>query len=228
MKPDDLTAILTCPLFKGETDPHLAPDIESLPYRMTTIDTGRLLLIRNDPYDDLIIIISGVLEAFQEDRLGHQFIVESLKAPDAVATAILFAPEPRIPVSLRAESPCRLFSISRPSVLKLCSRYTSVLSNLLRDMGAKTAFLAEKLRYQAFASIRQMLAAYLLERFEGGTRDFTVNKEHLAELFGVTRPSLSRVCQDLAIQNIVQMEGRQLIIINPDELSLIAENLSDR
>ena len=125
MKPDDLTAILTCPLFKGEADPHLAPDIESLPYRMTTIDTGQLLLIRNDPYDDLIIIISGVLEAFQEDRLGHQFIVESLKAPDAVATlptdATTSLPcgarlSPRFPPCLgRSTVPGRATDLLRPS-----------------------------------------------------------------------------------------------------------------
>jgi CRP-like cAMP-binding protein len=228
LKTEDLAIILTCPLFQDEKITSLARDIESLPYRMSTAEDGQIVRLRNEPYNDLIIIISGSLQAFQEDRAGHQLIVESLSAPDAVATAMLFAPRPRIPVSLRADGPCRLFSISRHSVLKLCARYPGVLQNLLNDMGSRAAFLADKLRFQTFASIKQKLAAYLTERLDTGETEFPVNKEKLAEIFGVNRPSLSRVCHDLTEAGIIRQDGRTLIIADPAKLRLLKENMDDR
>ena len=227
MNQSDLAILLNCPLFDGEDDMGLARDLETLPYRMTSVNDGQFVLIRNDSYDDLIVIVAGVLQAFQEDRIGHHLIVESLRAPEAVATSILFSPDSKIPVSLKADGPCRLFSISRHSILRLCSRYPGILANLLRDMGARTAFLADKLRYQAFASIRQKLAVFLLEKIDEGKDTITVNKEKLAEMFGVNRPSLSRVCHEMTKSGFLRLEGRKLIIMDSGMIRNLVENLDD-
>ena len=227
MKQNDLATILTCSLFNGVDDPGLARDIESLPYRMSSIANGRIVLIRNEPYDELIIVISGVLEAYQEDWNGHHMVVESIRAPEAVATAMLFTPVPRIPVTLKAVEPSRLFQISRPSVLRLCTRYPGVLMRLLNDMGARAAFLADKLRYQVFSSIRQKLAVFLQEQIDLNRYEITVNKEHLAEMFGVNRPSLSRVCKDLNDMNIIRLDGRRIVIVNPGEIRRMTELVID-
>ena len=228
MNRNDLAVILTCSLFRSVADAALARGPESLPYRMTTHDPGNVILTRNDRYEDLIIIVSGALEALQEDRCGHSFIVESLKAPEAVATAILFSPEPRIPVTLKATETSRLFSISRKSVLWLCSRYEGVMSSLLSDMGARAAFLANKLRFQAFSSIRQKLAVFLAEQMALGRESVRVSKEHLAETFGVNRPSLSRVCREMADQGIIRIEKRSLVILRPDRVTELADFVEDR
>jgi CRP-like cAMP-binding protein len=195
---------------------------------MTAVSKGRIVMIRNERYDDLIILAGGALEAFQEDRDGHQLIVETIRAPEAVASAMLFAPRPRIPVSLRAVETTRLFMVSRESILRLCSRHPAVLSNLLSDMGARTAFLAEKLRYQTFGSIRQKLANYLMDRIEQNETKAVVSKEHLADVFGVGRPSLSRVCAELVRDGVIDLDGRIIMIVNPDAVRSLAENLNDR
>jgi len=228
MNRNDLAVILTCPLFQSVDDPSLPHDLEALPYRMTTHNIGNIIMTRNDLYEDLIIILSGVLEAIQEDRAGHNFIVETLKSPEAVATAIMFSPESRIPVTLKVRETCRLYAISRKSLLWLCSRYQPVLSSLLLDMGARAAFLANKLRFQAFSSIRQKLAVFLSEQLALGRTSITVNKEHLAETFGVNRPSLSRVCRDLANQGLIRLEKRTLVILRPEAVAVLADSVVDQ
>ncbi len=225
MNQNDLAVILTCPLFQGLDTPGLLLDLQSLSYRMTTYDAGQAVLFRNDPFNELLIIVDGFVEAYQEDSDGHQLIVETLNTPEAVATPMLFTPDPRIPVSLTAGNPCKIYAISRSSLLRLCGRYPKLLENLLNDMGIRAAFLANKLRFQTFTSIKQKLAVFLREQLDQGKSEITVNKEHLSELFGVNRPSLSRVCRELSDQGIIRLDGRRLLILDSDAVTTLAETL---
>lgn len=211
---DELEGILACPLFAEANKSGLADDIESLPFRMTTYNPGQIILFRGETYIDLIIILSGILEATQEDEKGHHLIVETLAAPQAVASAMLFGAGPRLPVTLRSRGVSKLFRISRSALLYLCGRYQKILENLLDDMGKRATFLADKLRFQAFTSIRQKLAVFLVERNERGEEDEPVVKEALAEMFGVTRPSLSRVCQELTEHGLIRLDGRRMTILD--------------
>ncbi|MBN2553289.1 MAG: Crp/Fnr family transcriptional regulator [Spirochaetales bacterium] len=224
-----MARIQSCLLFCKADPADLARDLDSTPYRITVHDPGEMLLLRGDRFDELMVILEGRLRAVIDDPDGHIMTVETLHACEAVATSILFAPRPFLPVSLCAETRAELFHLSRQTFLELCRRHPTVLQSLLSDMGARTCFLANRLRFSTFTTIRQKLAIYLLERSrqEGNRRELPVSKQRLAELFGVSRPSLSRVFGQLVAEGVVRLSGREVHILDVRRLQEIAETAGE-
>jgi CRP-like cAMP-binding protein len=87
----------------------------------------------------------------------------------------------------------------------------------LRDSGNRIVTLAEKLRFSKFSTIRQKIAGYLLEcadKQQGKVITLGHSKSSLAELFGVSRPSLSRGFSELHGSGLIRQEGRSITILS--------------
>jgi len=199
-------------LFRGVAAPELSALLQKVNHRLLERPRGSLVLCRGDTYSCLHLLLQGTVSAEMEDQNGRVLKIESIAAPGVLASAILFAPEPRLPVNLRALNPVRLFVLPKAGLLLCCQRQASVLEALLLDMGGRAAFLAEKLRLTQFSSIRQKLASYLLERSDAqGRVRLALGRQALAEVFGVARPSLSRVFGEFARRGWVrEQDGRAL------------------
>ncbi len=182
---------------------------------------GAIVAFRGDGYDRLMILLSGSLSAELVDYDGRVLKIESLKAPEAVASGILFAEENQLPVQLTAETDIRTLQIPRHGILRLCRDHERFLGNYLRDMGDKVVFLAEKIRLLQFNTLRQKIAGFVLDlSSKQGSRNvrlpYTIEK--VAEMFGVARPSLSRGFSELIEEGLLDRNGRDYIILDPDAL----------
>lgn len=85
-----------------------------------------------------------------------------------------------------------------------------VLENFLSIISDRSRFLSERLRLLSFGAIKSRLRSYFLEL----TRDndygtFTVPHTHqeLADMFGVTRPALSRAIRQLEDSGTIRRKG---------------------
>jgi len=224
----DLARLASCPLFAGIDPRELAAALAKLPHRAADIAQGNVALLAGCAYEDLRILLSGELSAEMTTEEGRTVVVESFHAPEAVATAVLFAPGRALPVTVVARSACRLAIIPRETLLSLSARFPPLLEALLTDMGARLSSLAEKLRALQFATLRERLADWLLRRASlaapppsGGHRlvRLEASKERLATLFGVARPSLSRELGELERRGLVEVRGRTIAILDPAGLA---------
>lgn len=170
-------------------------------------EAGAVIKLRGEPYEDLLIVGEGEIVATIEDLSGKTLRVEALPAPSIVASAVFFAEHNLLPVSIAATTSTVIFSLARPSVLWIARTYEQCLSSLLADMGNRVVFLAEKLRMAQFATIEQKLAVYLLEQMQrqGGEEiEIRHTKQQLSEIFGVTRPALSRVFATMSEEGLLE------------------------
>lgn len=215
------------PLFLG-TDPEaLSRVLAQIPAREVCFTNGRIVMVQGDPCDRLTVIIKGTLSATMESPSGKSLLVETLQPPDMIAPALLFAPEPVIPVTLTALTDGRAVSIARGQVEAIGRNFPSIYIRLLEHVGEKFAFLTTKMRLLHFATLRQKIAGYLLERKRQstGTRiDIPYTRERLAELFGVARPSLSRVLGEMAREGIVSLAGSTIQIADLPALERTARS----
>jgi CRP/FNR family transcriptional regulator, dissimilatory nitrate respiration regulator len=185
-----------------------------------------LVAFRGDAYDRLLLLTRGTLVAEIVDQKGVSLTVENLAGPLPVATGILFAGEAILPVQLRAETDAEVISLSRQSVLDLCRHDERFLLSYLRDSGDKIAFLAEKIRLLRFTTIRQKIAVYFLDlagRQGSGRLSLPHSLDTVADIFGVTRPALSRCLSQLVDENLLQRDGRDYIIASPEGLKDLLE-----
>lgn len=213
-------------LFKGLGTGELSLLLERIPYTVKNYDKDVIVRFQGDEYDHLCIIIKGEVDAHIQHGNGKTIKIESLKAPDTLAAGILFSDNNYLPVTVTAKTGVSLMSLSRESVLLLCRQYKSFLLAYMRDMGNKIVFLAEKIRLFQFNTIRQKISSHLLEQRNRQRQNpvtLPYTKEALAEIFGVTRPALSRVFGDLAEEGIIGQEGRQVHILKPDALAGMLE-----
>lgn len=185
-----------------------------------------LVMLRGDPLDSLLILMNGRLQAQIHGLGGKTLRVEVLKAGQAIASGILFSNDNRLPVSLYAETDVEILSIPKAAVLELCQKSSVFMQHYFTDMGDKISILAEKIRLYQFNTIRQKIAGYLL----GLTHARNLNsvkllhsKEVLAEVMGVTRPSLSREFSNLAVDGIIEVNGKVIRILDRPALESLLE-----
>ncbi len=226
----DAESLARTTLFTGVPRYRIVGLLQKYRFGIRECEDGQIIRVRGEEYTDLLLVLRGSLEAQIDDLAGHVLRVETLPAGSVVASAILFADLNFLPVTIRAMGNVRLAVLSRTTVLALAREEETILSALLRDMGNRAAFLAEKLRLMQFASIEEKLAVYLIDQADrAGCQEFDLphTKRELAEIFGVTRPSLSRVFLRLCEESIISQQGRHVTIHDPEELREIAENVAE-
>ncbi len=224
MNREKAAVISGCPLFREITIDEIVEIFETVPYIIKSYAKGSFIMIRGDEYDSLRILLKGEISAEIQDFNGKTINIENLKAPDALASGVLFADDNTLPVTLVAQSDIRLISISRQSVISIAQKNSHFLLNYFKDSGNKVVFLAEKLRLFKFKSLRQKFAGYILSlsgKQNSDTVKLPYTREKLAELFGVARPSLSRICSELSDEGIIELEGKTIKILDIEEIRSI-------
>jgi len=234
MQRRDIAALAGTSLFAGIDALELEELVGTTASSVREYGRGNLLLSRGDSYDSLWILVEGSVEAEMQGASGRSVRIETIAAPEPIASAILFAPEPILPVTVRATGSVRVVALPRESVLALCQRSRVFLCNYLSDCGSRIAAFSERFRLMQFATLRERLAVWLLARLDRASRMQAVgasggggqprgeppaitlpsSKEQLAATFGVTRPSLSRGLGELAREGIVAVEGRTVRVLD--------------
>ena len=229
MTDQELLAISKCSLFKSVKLSEIKLLFLTLPYMIKQYEENAIIKVRGDKYESLIIVLKGELDTEINDISGKTIKIEKLKSSSIAASAIIFASDPSIPVTLTVSpgSSAKLLIIPVEGIMKLFRNSEIILSNYLRDTGDKINLLAEKIRLLKFSSLKQKTAGYILdlsEKQKSDTVTLPYTKEVIAEVFGVTRPSLSRVFSGLSKEKIIRQQGRNLIIKNRPALVQILKN----
>jgi CRP-like cAMP-binding protein len=97
-----------------------------------------------------------------------------------------------------------------------------ILKNFVDNISSRGQFLSNKIKFLSFTTIKGKLAHYLLELAKKEQRDHFMmphSQSQLAELFGVTRPSIGRAIGELNREGIIQTDGKQVMLMNRDKLS---------
>jgi CRP-like cAMP-binding protein len=149
--------------------------------------------------------------------------VETLNAPDTLAGPVFFDDRPTIPVTLTAVDDSDVVEMERREVETLADAYPSIYRLLLHDAGGRISFLSAKLRLASFTTLRQKISGYLLmqpSRIDGGAEMVRLyyDREALASLFGVARPSLSRALGEMVSEGHIVVKGRRVWILSREAL----------
>ncbi|HEX3077404.1 MAG TPA: Crp/Fnr family transcriptional regulator [Lachnospiraceae bacterium] len=94
-----------------------------------------------------------------------------------------------------------------------------VTQNLLRIFAEKAYMLSSKMKILGSGSIRQKIVRYLFEQQEAdGTIHLGYTREELADYLHVTRPSLSREMGKMQDEGIIEVTGRNIIVLNEEAI----------
>ena len=111
--------------------------------------------------------------------------------------------------------------------LKLLHLNTRLLKNFLNSISSRAQFLSRKLNFLSIKTIREKIANYILQK--AGDRFHSIElkntQQELADLFGVTRPSLARVLSEMQKEKLIIIDKRTVTILNKEKLNKLIRNI---
>jgi len=213
-----LEAEILCqsPIFRGISPDDLQKLFSQIHFQVRTYRKNDLIIVSGEICDRLLIIQQGNVKAEMNDYSGKTIKIEDIEAPRPLATAFLFGKENRFPVTVSANTEVEIVSVTKPEFVKLLQLNSLILNNYLNTISSRAQFLSQKLKFLSFKTIRQKIAHYLLEM--AGDKLQTVeipqSQGQLAEMFGVTRPSLARTLGEMCQDGLIETDRRYIKILD--------------
>ncbi|MFO7790332.1 MAG: Crp/Fnr family transcriptional regulator [Bacteroidales bacterium] len=207
-------------LFKGLEKTELDTIVSKLVFRMRTFKTDDVLAHRGEVLNSLMLLVEGELHAEIMEPGANDLRIETLTAGNMIAPAFLFGKLNQIPVTLTVSKVSIVMFIHKNDLLSLFQVSRTVLVNYLNHISGKAQFLAEKIHLLNFKSLKQRIAAYVLNRCGDDYISFEldITQEELARLFGVARTSLIRAFNSMEADGLLSMDNRIIRINNKEKL----------
>jgi CRP-like cAMP-binding protein len=221
MESDIYKLLCQSSLFFGLNEKELKTLIENIFYQIKKYNPEEIIAYSGDNCDRLMIVLEGTVKAEMTDFSGKTIKIEDISAPGPLASAFLFGQNNRFPVNISANGQVKILSLPKESVIKLFQTNTIFLTNYLNSISSRTQFLSQKIRFLTFKTIKEKIALYILQLASNNLNRITISSSHqdLADLFGVTRPSLSRALGDMEKEKLIKIEKKDIIILDRDRLN---------
>ncbi len=202
-------------LFSGISIEKLEKFVSVTSILQRSFEAGRMIFIQDTVCENLHLLIRGKARAVMMNADGKQVTIEEMSSPRIIAPAALFANKNVFPVNIVAVSDCSILFVPRNDFLNLMRQETSVMKGFIELLSDKSIFLSMKINSFALQTLKERLATYLLSEDEKHTQ------KEIAEMLGVTRPSLARVLAELADEGSIAIRNRKIEILDKKKLESV-------
>ena len=202
----EIHVLLKMQPFQGITEEQLLPLILAPEHTCKVYKPSDFIAMQDEIYRSLFILCSGSVRTQMVNAEGKQLTIETLKAPQLLAPAFIFSSENRLPVNIEAKESCEILVVNKTVFLDFMHQHPIVMHNFLQLVSNRTLFLSKKLNAFALQSLKSRILNYL--RMHGSI----LNQQEVAQILGVARPSLARALSELANENCIRMEGKEIQI----------------
>lgn len=210
----NVNKLFSCPIWKNVPENQREEFLKGLCYRIKRYPKGGFIAYQGDIVDALSILLEGSVKTEMILESGTVMNIETIQAPNPLASAFLFAENNRFPVDVIALEDCEVMIIPKESVMKQLADNKMFLQSYLAFNSNKTNFLSERIKLLSIKTIKGKLAQYILERNQNMTFTLDRNQKQLAEYFGVARPSLARSLSEMIDEGIIELNKKEGKILN--------------
>ncbi|PBQ30614.1 Crp/Fnr family transcriptional regulator [Sphingobacteriaceae bacterium] len=174
-------------------------------------------------------ITKGKVKKYKTDKEGREQIFYVCKSGELLGYHALISDEHYTDSSSALDEATVSF-IPKDDFLKAIQT-SSILSNrLLKCMSHEFGVLVNSITIFAQRTVRERLALSLLilrdkykrEDQDGKPVELTLSRDDLANMVGTARETLTRLLRDFKVENLIEINGRKIILKNALEISKIA------
>ncbi|MDD3860672.1 MAG: Crp/Fnr family transcriptional regulator [Bacteroidales bacterium] len=210
-----------CALFSGIGEPEIKKIFDGIFYQTKEYMVGEIVAYQDEKVEFLMIVLEGVVRGEMVDVSGKTIVIEEIESPRPLAPAFVFGMNNLYPVNIVAQTETKIVKIPKSEFVKMMQRSDKLLINYMNNVSGRAQFLSQKLKFLSFHSIKGKFAYYILNLAKNSNRNLVtlpLSQEKLAELFGVTRPSLARAIREMHNDGIIKAEAKNIQILNTYEL----------
>ena len=123
--------ITDIPLFRGGDRQVIEKILENAPSRYSTYRKDDIIAMQGSPCRSLYVLCEGSVYAKMISEEGKEFTLDTLSAPETLASAFVFSTKGIVPVSIIANSECGIWILNKESLLRIIESDSTVLLNYL-------------------------------------------------------------------------------------------------
>lgn len=216
-------------LFQGVNRDDLHAMLNCLQPRLHHYYKNEFFALAGDEFFGLGIIVHGKAAIIKESASGSCTILSILYPGDLFGEMAAFSSHPRWPHTVQAQEASTAMFFGRDKIVGECSNtcphHRRLIQNMLRITSEKALALNKKVEYLTIKSLRGRISAYLLDQYHNfKTMSFIlpVNRNQLADLLNVSRPSMSREMGRMRDEGIIDFHLSAIRILDLESLKKIA------
>ena len=190
--------IYSLPLFSGGNKELIDNILQENPARHRLYAKGDIIALQGYVCKQLYLLCSGSAYARMVSEEGREFTLDTLSAPEVLASSFIFSTDGIFPVTIIAASDCSIWLISREAMLRILKADQTVMQNYLRVISDHSMFLSNRLVEFALQTLSSRIVSYIENNGP------ISNLQETAFILGVARPSLSRAVSQLVTQGTLR------------------------
>jgi CRP-like cAMP-binding protein len=221
-----LKALQVCPLFEGFSVKDIEQIMDNIPYRLIKLDRKEVYLSAGTPCNFADIVVTGEVIARMEGPSGKYMQITSRTIGSLVNSAFIFGKNKIIPVNMVASKPTTILRMTPSSMQMLININERFRFNFIKFLSGFCDGLGRKVRMLTLHTVREKVAIFLLEQSRlHKSDDFMLQKsrQEIAESFAIQKFSLQRCLKEFAADGIIQLNGKQIIILDKDKMMALAK-----
>jgi CRP/FNR family transcriptional regulator len=223
-----LNIISTIPLFDGLPEDQIVA-IKKIAVEKH-INRGEIIVSEGDEGEGFFVIAEGRVKVFKVSTEGKEQILHIFGPGQPFGEVPVFSGQ-RFPANAQAIDRTRVFFFPRASIVNLISANPSLALNMLAIMSKKLRQFAVQIENLSLKEMPARLASYLLFLADEQNKDdlvfLKISKGQLASILGTIPETLSRVFAKLSGQNLINVEGKKITLLNRrglEDLAVYGEN----
>jgi CRP/FNR family transcriptional regulator, cyclic AMP receptor protein len=172
------------------------------------------------------LVVQGLMRVYLSSPAGRQVTVRYARPGDVLGIAVLVGGPAS--TGVQAVEPSSVFRISARVLTEQARRDPRVSWAIAEELSRRLYDALEQTAVNAFGSVRQRVAAHLLDLASGRQRPHSrlvaqVSQQELADAAGSVREVVARALRDLRVAGIVATAADSVEILDPARLYAEAE-----
>jgi CRP-like cAMP-binding protein len=215
--------LTTCALFAGLSKEEIQGCLTCSKAKIVTYGKKEMIFLQTDPADRLMILLEGTVVVGSDTKDGRRSIVATFDRPgELFGEVFLFLNRRTYDHYAQADTAAKVLQIPKEFLYhpcgKSCDCHSKLISNMLSILAQKAYFLNQRLQIMSCATLRQKIAAALLQNVSiDGKAVLTMTREEFADYLNAARPSVSRELMKMQEEGLLRIHQKN-VYINPEKL----------
>lgn len=178
---------------------------------------NKLIVTKGDIADRIAFIKSGQVRAVVTNPDGDETTLFYLGKGNIFGSDSL-VPDPVVIVNVETINPCELYILPSKQFLEIWQAHNYPIQELLAHYLKRIALLSDYICCSHFVNARQRVAYFLHSSAGIHGRTISLTNEQIAAITSVNRISVNRILNSFAMEGIVKLEYKKIIILDEEKL----------
>jgi len=223
----NIVAILkNIPLFAGLNESDLGA-LQAIA-KVRESQRGELLFSDGERAEGFFVVLEGKVKVYKLSAEGKERILHIVHPGGTFAEAAIFG-NGLYPACAEALAPGKLLFLPKDGFLGLLNGNSRIAINMIAGLSKFLRQFAQQIEELTFKDVPSRLASYLLELSKGRktTVELPISKSQLASNLGTVSETLSRTLRKLSDDDLIQVSGKQVTILDFERLEELAERCKE-